>query len=463
MRQGWGAADTHGNPLQTAGAPQTPKPCEMDRRRFRQPPCVMRVNPMNQLRFRTPTHHLRYAAAIAGSLTLAIAQDPTRLEKLESENTALKQRLDALEQLAQREGLQPSKSGLKATTAMSEISLSGFVQTSYFYNSRNPADKKSDGYLWNTSHNAFSVNKVKLTLASKPVEASGEKWDAGFRTSMIWGEDSTVLNTGSPIAGFEALREAFVEVNAPIGTGLNIKAGQLISLLNYESGDGGAANANFSQGYQWFFTGNGPGAGVQMSYTFTDWLTARVRVQNGMYAGPIDSNDGKTLIGSLNFKPVKNGWFNLIGFGGPENRNLDIKGGSVLAGYDFTEKFHTGLEFDYFNFDPAIGKSSDLTSIGIFTSYDLASTLSVAFRAEYLDDPDGGGLKGINLPGRPGSSILSMDADGSLGSLTLTLNWMPTARVKIQPEIRYDYTTYTGGLDGHKNRVIFGLGLNYLF
>jgi hypothetical protein len=40
---------------------------------------------------------------------------------------------------------------------------------------------------------------------------------------------------------------------------------------------------------------------------------------------------------------------------------------------------------------------------------------------------------------------------------------MPTARVKIQPEIRYDYTSYTGGLDGHKNRVIFGLGLNYLF
>ena len=38
---------------------------------------------------------------------------------------------------------------------------------------------------------------------------------------------------------------------------------------------------------------------------------------------------------------------------------MDIKGGSVLAGYDFTEKFHTGLEFDYFNFDPAEGPMSD--------------------------------------------------------------------------------------------------------
>ena len=72
-------------------------------------------------------------------------------------------------------------------------------------------------------------------------------------------------------------------MNAPLGTGLNIRAGQLISLLNYESGDGGAANANFSQGYQWFYTGNGPSAGLQLGYTFTDWMDLKVRVQNGMH------------------------------------------------------------------------------------------------------------------------------------------------------------------------------------
>ena len=43
-----------------------------------------------------------------------------------------------------------------------------------------------------------------------------------------------------------------MELNIPIGTGLNVKAGEMISLLNYESGDGGAVNENFSQGYQWY-------------------------------------------------------------------------------------------------------------------------------------------------------------------------------------------------------------------
>src|SRR4029077_16473142 len=104
------------------------------------------------------------------------------------------------------------------------------------------------------------------------------------------------LNSGSGITGFDVVREAFVDVNAPIGTGLDIRVGELISLLNYESGDGGAANGNFSQGYQWFFTGNGPAAGIQLGYNFTDWLDLKVRAQNGLYAGPVDNNQSKTLV-----------------------------------------------------------------------------------------------------------------------------------------------------------------------
>jgi len=47
--------------------------------------------------------------------------------------------------------------------------------------------------------------------------------------------------------------------------------------------DGGAVNANFSQGYQWFFTGNPPAAGIQVGYKITDWLDLKFRVQNGIF------------------------------------------------------------------------------------------------------------------------------------------------------------------------------------
>ena len=430
---------------------------------------MKRYHPTHPLRRRTLAACLG-AAVTSGTGLLGLRADPPapldpgRLEKLEGENRELRQRLDGLEALAQKEGLLPSgQPAPKFVKSLSEITLTGFVQASYFYNSRRPEDRASDGYLWNTTANSFSLNKVKVTLASKPVERSGEKFDAAFRTSLIWGEDSPVLNTGSPKAGFEAVREAYVELNVPLGTGLDVKVGQLISLLNYESGDGGAANNNFSQGFQWFFTGNGPSAGAQLGYTLTDWLDVKVRVQNGMYAGPVDNNNAKTFMGSVGIKPDAKTWISLVGFGGDESATTSVSGGSVLAGRQWNEHWNTGLEFDFFNFAPPSGSSADLWSIGTWIAYDFTPKFGVAVRAEYLDDPDGGGLKGITLPGRPGSAIMSSDPNGDMASVALTLNWRPVSSIKVQPEIRYDHTSYTGGFDGHEDRIVFGAGVTYLF
>ena len=410
--------------------------------------------------------HLGVAVAATGACLAPMAghSEDLRLDKLEKENDDLRQRLAALEAVAQKEGILPSGAPTpKFVSAMSEITLSGFVQASYFYNTREPSDKASDGYLWNTIHDSFSINKVKLTLASKPAERSGEKWDAGFRASMIWGEDAPVLNTGGTRQGLEDLREAYIDLNVPLGEGLIIKAGQLISLLNFESGDGGAANPNFSQGYQWFFTGNGPSAGVQGDYQFTDWLNFKARVQNGLYAGAVDGNDAKTLMGSIGLTPTKDTWINLLGFGGEESPTLNLLGGSVLAGTKIAEKLNLGFEFDYFNFEPPAGDSADLWSVGTWIWYDFTDKFGIALRGEYLDDPDGGGLKGINLPGRPGSALLSSDADGNLSSLTLTFNFRPVPGLKIQPEVRYDHTSYAGAFDGKTDRWIIGAGASYAF
>lgn len=404
------------------------------------------------------------ASILAGGASLSFAQDAAKLDKLEKENSDLKRRLELLEAVAQKEGIMPSGDGAKTlpVKAMSDMTLSGFVTASYFYDTKTPRDNVSDGYLWNQRHNSFSINKVKLTLASAPVERSGADWSAGYRASLIFGENANAVNTGGELQGLEALREAYVEANAPIGTGLNIKAGQLISLLNYESGDGGAANANFSQGYQWYYTGNGPSAGIQLGYTFTEWMDLKVRVQNGMYAGAVDNNNGKTAMASLGLKPDSKTWVNLIGFGGDETSSSTVKGASILAGRTMTEKLGVGLELDYFNFNGA-GPSADLWSAGTWITYDFTPKFGIAFRGEYLADPDGGGLKGIKVGGRDHSAITSTDADGDLSSLTLTFNIRPTTNIKIQPEVRYDHTSYAGGLDGKKDRIIVGAGVSYLF
>ena len=101
--------------------------------------------------------------------------------------------------------------------------------------------------------------------------------------------------------------------------------------------------------------------------------------------------------------------------------------------------------FDYFNFD-APGNSSDLWSIGAWTWYDFTPAVGLALRADYIGSPDG--VLGPAV--RPGAGITTTDSDGDLGSVTLTLNWKPVPNIKVQPELRYDYTSYKNGLNGDR-------------
>jgi hypothetical protein len=388
---------------------------------------------------------------------------------LEKQNQALQDRLTALEDLVKKEGLMPSGDPpKKMVSAMSNMTISGFVQTSYFYNLQHPSGGESAGYLWNTKDNSFSLNKFKLTVAGQPVAT--DKWDATYKASLMFGDDAPDLNspgsgpTGAGNTSFNDLREAYVEINVPIGTGLDIKAGELISLLNWESGDGGAANPNFSQGLQWWYTGNGPSAGIQGTYNFTDKFGATLRVDNGLYQGPVDGNQGKAFSGSLNFKPTDKFWFNIVGWFDDQAGGSSTSGAETIGGYQFTKEFGTGFEVDYFHFGPPSGSNGtvDLWSVGGWAWYNFTSVVGVALRADFVSQDHG--LLGPAV--RPGAGLTPTGSTldgGNMGSLTATLNLTPAANIKIQPEIRYDYTSYSGALNGNSSRVIIGCGASYMF
>jgi len=399
--------------------------------------------------------------AIGGAGLQAHAASGDRMADLEKDNEAMRQRLEALETLAQKEGLLPSgKPAPKMVHALSDITLSGFVTASFFHDTSNPPDDISPGYLWSRRNDNFTLNKVKLTLASKPVEANGDHFEAGFRTSLIFGDDAPWVNSDSGVTGFDVLREAYVEANIPIGTGLNVRMGELISLLNYESGDGGAVNDNFSQGLQWFYTGNGPAAGIQAGYSISSKVDVKVRVQNGLYAGPVDNNSQKTLMGSIGFKPTETLWFNLIGFGGREAQRLSVYGGSLLAGWSATKKLSFGTELDYFNFRTGVGtgaeNDSPVWSTGLWTAYWFSPKVGLAFRGEFVSDKDGVDLSGDPLGFAPNTGQ-------DVGSLTLTLNYKPVPSLKVQPEVRYDHTSLNNAFGKSEHRFLSGAGVSYLF
>ena len=401
----------------------------------------------------------------------AASVDQSRLERLEKENETLRSRLDALEQKTGTMGAasvtapQKSESGL--LKFVKETEFSGFVTGSYFYDSSKPADGGINGYLWSNDHNEVNLNKIKLTIEN-PVERSGSDWDVGYHVAAILGEDSPIVNSGGEMQGLEDIRQAFVEVNVPVGTGLNVRVGQLISLLNFESGDGGAVNPNFSQGNQWFFTGNPPGAGIQLSYELSDQWGVDARVQNGMYQGVEDNNNGKTLMGGLRFKPNDKTWIKFLGFGGPEGLgampggNTDMLSGvQILAGRQLEEdhNIQAATELTYMHWDEASvavpGDSGEAWSAGLWLWGNVTDSFGLAFRGDVVSDEDGAFTSGLlGFPANPGQKIYSA---------TLTANYMPHPKVKISPEIRFEKTDFDGGFDGADDRVIFGVGASYLF
>ncbi len=313
---------------------------------------------MNQLirKHNNISHHVGVIlATLAGSGFLARAQDAP-VDKLEKENQELRSRLDSLEDLLKKEGITPGGDAKDPpVAALSSMTLSGFVTSSYFYDISSTKDVHPVGYLWNSAMNQFTLNKVKMTLASPAVNK--EKWDAAYRVSLMYGQDAKVDDSTSGTVGYQAIREAYVELNIPIGTGLDIRAGELISLLNYESGDGGAVNANFSQGYQWWYTGNGPAGGVQLGYDFNDMFGIKLRLQNGLYTGETDSGS-KTFMGGFYVNPDKKTSLAFLGFAGRQEYgapNPYLDGGSFIGSRQLIEKYNVTFatpEADYFSLWP---------------------------------------------------------------------------------------------------------------
>ncbi len=125
---------------------------------------------------------------------------------------------------------------------------------------------------------------------------------------------------------------------------------------------------------------------------------------------------------------------------------------------------------DYFHLSVNDGPSGDLWSVGTWVWYDFTPKVGLAFRGEYLNDPDGVGINVADpnsLCSRsqmaPACALHHPNDHGNLASFTLTLNLKPVPDIKIQPEIRYDTTSYAGGFNGKDHQIILGCGASYLF
>ncbi|MBC8096555.1 MAG: outer membrane beta-barrel protein [Akkermansiaceae bacterium] len=286
-------------------------------------------------------------------------------------------------------------------TAVASTTLSGYVDTAMQWNP-GTGNENLPPYSFGgeTKADGFSLNVVQLSLA-KPLDES--EWAAGYRFDGWFGPDASRLGTQSINAdssGDFAIRQAYVNLRAPLGNGLDIKVGAFDTIIGYES-VASPNNPNYTRSYGQTIEPQ-THTGVLLSYRFNDMLSLSAGVANTH--GP-RINDRAQYDKAESFKtymtsmaitaPESFGFLAgstmyagiISGFSGSYEENMtSYYVGTTLA--TPVSGLRIGAAWDYLDVHNIDFGTEDgvAWAAALYASFQATEKLSLHLRGEYLDD-----------------------------------------------------------------------------
>src|SRR5882672_5865204 len=237
-------------------------------------------------------------------------------------------------------GLQSRLDALEAAIKKNPFGLTigGMIVGSYLYDLNDPkaGNKGTVGLrAFDKDHNTFSLDLFQLQVSRAPGENGvGFVTKVNFgktaeRMASDWDGDGTVGNVAEEQNSIE-LEEAYITYNFPGLPDLQLKGGKFVTLLGAEVIES-PLNPNISRSLAFGFAIPFTHTGMLLSYAFTPEIKLTGGVVNG-WDNVIDSNDGKSFLGSLSYAPIEQVSLALNGIYGAEQPN---HGGSKRGVGDF--------------------------------------------------------------------------------------------------------------------------------
>jgi hypothetical protein len=401
---------------------------------------------------------VRVASHVAmGLAILAMAVAPAwgqaAQEDVKKELETLKAKVAALE--AQKTGepapitFAPDEDGAKALGFLEQVAagvkISGFVDAGYNFNMERPADNTNRFRAFDTAANSFAIHNAQLTLE----KGASKDAIAGFKVELMMGSDASITEL-DPLLGdgdvFD-VQEAYVEILAPWGNGVNIKVGKFATLAGYEVIES-KDNYNYSRSFLFTWAIPFTHTGVRATYMFSDQICVCLGFNNG-WDNMIDSDDGftqagngKTLELQLMVKPIDwlTGIVNI--YAGKEDSGTAPSGDATRQLVDIVVTANVpnttltlGINYDMASEeDGVVGASgledADWSGFAVYAKYGFTDTISGAVRFEVFDDED-------NF--RTGAGPLSAGATGhKLTSITATAEFKLAKDLIFRLEVRQD-------------------------
>jgi hypothetical protein len=314
-----------------------------------------------------------------------------------------------------------------------------------------------------TKADGFNLDVVQLRV-DKPLDET--EWAAGYRVDLWLGPDANTLGTQSALSTAHsdfAIRQAYVELRTPIGTGLDWKIGVFDSIIGYESVDA-TKDPNFTRSYGHSIEPQ-THTGILATYHFTDMISASAGIANSYGpiinerafstpADPANNHDEayKTymasvavtapdstgfLSGSTFYAGFVNGFNDHDTVNGTANATAEGSSTSYYLGATIATGvtgLSAGASFDYLDVHHI---NNDTYSVAGYVSYKATEKLSIHGRAEFFKD------KG-NLAGLGNGQILFSDVAGTTGakvlSLTCDVQYDLWKNVLSRVELRWDHS-----------------------
>jgi hypothetical protein len=353
------------------------------------------------------------------------------------------------------------------------IKLGGGIATSYQYNFNDPDSNLTSLRAFDRDHNSFVLDLFQLQVSRAPGEDG-----VGFVTKIDFGKLAERLGTdwdGDGTAGNVAeeqnsieIQEAFITYNFPGLPDLQVKAGKFATPIGAEVIEPWA-NPNISRSMQFAWGIPYIHTGATASYAFGPQVSLMLGIVNG-WDNAVDSNDGKSFLGSLAITPVEQFSLLVNGIYGAEQADRgDSKRGlfDIVATIKPVENFAIILNYDYGNeTDLGVGGDADWNAFSGILSYDIVEGLPMpigfAFRGEVFDDSDG-----TRLPTLGGAGFGSFQ---SAAEITGTFKLVLAEGLMFRTEYRYDwghnalYENYpTAGDDSQDDQHTIAAQLSYVF
>jgi hypothetical protein len=345
------------------------------------------------------------------------------------------------------------------------ISINGFLDTGYTWSSNHPHSPANiSGRYFDKDYNKIEFNDFHIAL-DKPEK----DWGVGFHLSGDFGRTGELLREATlwgktfhrePSA---ELREAYVTTTIPVGEGIALKGGLMVTPLGTEIiPNPGAYNDNISRSFLFNFAIPLRHLGVMASYPLLKILT----VEGGVFTGwddPYDNNHQPSFHVGGTLTPTD--WITFVSnfLTGPEQFGRDGPKRHVVANVltlKPIDPLAVSLEYDY-------GHEADVTPSGRsgtwlgwagIVSYGWTDRFTTALRAEWFNDRDGSRL---------GGDFFGNHKNVNLAEMTLTGAYKFTKMLIGRAEVRQDWSDqkffHRGTGNADKNQTTLALQLIYTY